>query len=70
MTLLGFARVLRVSLSVDHPTDDMSTILRKSREGLYFTTEATTSSKFFGVEYDGSNMTRETCGLAVVDDQV
>ena len=43
MTLLGFARVMRVSLPVDHPTDDMSTILKKSREGLYFTHDAQTS---------------------------
>ena len=33
MTLLGFARVLKVLATVDHPSDEMSTLLRKSREG-------------------------------------
>ena len=33
MTLLGFARVLTVSANVANPSDDMSLLIRKSREG-------------------------------------
>ena len=97
MTLLGFARVLRIAPSIDSPTDDMSTVLKKSREGLYFTQEGQANllqlweelrhqsvitegpeiqsiryefAQILGVIFDGSNMTKETCSLAVVDDQL
>ena len=36
MTLLGFAQVMRVAMPIEHATDEMSTICRKSREGMYF----------------------------------
>ena len=85
-----------MSLSADHPTE-MSTILKKSREGLYFNPDSQANllqlwedlrfqsfiegrpeiqpttydfEQILGVEYDGSHMTRETCGLAIVDDQL
>ena len=75
----------------------MSTIFKKSREGLHFVPEVQQSlaetwetlrhqcviekgseiqtlsynfEQILGVAFDGSNMTRETCGLAVVDDQL
>ena len=38
MTLLGFARVMRVAMPIEHINDEMSTISKESREGLYFTT--------------------------------
>ena len=97
MTLLGFARVMRVALPTEHTSDEMSTIFKKSREGLYFTPDAQASlshtweelrhqsviaegpeiqrisyhfEQILGLAFDGSNMTKETCGLAVVDDQL
>ena len=97
MTLLGFARVMRVALPTEHTTDEMSTIFKKSREGLYFTPDAQASlshtweelrhqsvtaegpeiqrisyhfEQILGIAFDGSTMTKETCGLAVVDDQL
>ena len=97
MTLLGFARVMHVAMPIQHTNDEMSTIFKKSREGLYFVPEIRESlaetwealrhqcviekgpeiqslsyqvEQILGVGFDGSNMTRETCGLAVVDDQL
>ena len=97
MTLLGFARVMHVAMPTEHINDEMSTISKKSREGLYFAQDTQASlaqtweslrhqcviekgpgiqslsyqfQQILGIAFDGSNMTRETCGLAVVDDQL
>ena len=40
------------------------------RRDLRYRVDHTNSSKFSEIAFDGSNMTRETCGLAVVDDQL
>ena len=43
MTLLGFARVMHVAMPTEHINDEMSTISKKSREGLYFTQDTQAS---------------------------
>ena len=49
MTLLGFARVMHVAMPTEHTSDEMSTISKKSREGLYFTQDLSQFSPNMGI---------------------
>ena len=42
MTLLRFARVLKISTNISNPSDDLSHLMCKSREGLYLDHEKLT----------------------------